>query len=276
MIKIGVCQMQVGHNKAENLSRAEKMIQAAANQGAEMVILPEIFNSPYQMNLLPTYAEKEGEASTQFLARMARQCRVLLIGGTIPEKEGNHIYNSCFVYNRDGSKLARYRKMHLFDIDIPGQIYFQESDVLSPGNELTLIKTAHTTLAILICYDIRFPELARIAALKGAEILIVPAAFNTTTGPEHWELLMRARALDNQVFLIAAAPAYNPDSSYPCWGHSMLVDPWGQVLAGCGAEENLLISSIELDRIQQVRRQIPVMAQRRTKLYTQLMKNGPE
>lgn len=276
MIKIGVCQMQVGHDKAENLCRAEKMIQAAANQGAEMVVLPEMFNAPYQMNLLPAYAEKEGEESTQFLSRMARQYQVLLIGGTLPEKEGDYIYNSCFVYDRDGSRLARYRKMHLFDIDIPGEIYCKESEVLSPGNELALIKTAHTTLAILICYDIRFPELARIATLKGAEILIVPAAFNTTTGPKHWEILMRARALDNQVFLVAASPAYNPDSSYPCWGHSMLVDPWGKVLAECDSEENLLISSVEPSRIQQVRKQIPVMTQRRTELYKQLMKKGPE
>lgn len=267
-IQIGICQMTVQADKALNLAKAEKMIHEAAQQGSSIIVLPEMFNSPYDIKLLSVYAEKEDEESTRFLSRMAREHQVILVGGSIPERDASgEIYNSCFVYGSDGSKLARYRKTHLFDVDIPGQISFKESDILYPGNEITMVDTGLLRMAVLICYDIRFPELARIAMLNGAELLVVPAAFNTTTGPAHWELLMRARAVDNQVFVAAASPARNPNASYPCWGHSMVVDPWGTIIAKCEEEENIILCTLDPLKLKQVRKQIPVLEQRRTDLY---------
>ena len=157
--------------------------------------------------------------------------------------------------------------MHLFDIDVKGKIYFKESDTLSAGNDFTVIKTDLARIGIGICYDIRFVELSRIMALNGAEILIFPGAFNLTTGPAHWELLFRSRALDNQVYAIGVAPALDKDASYNSYGHSIAVNPWGEVIEELDYSEELKIVEIDLDEIKRVREEIPVLKNRRVDLY---------
>lgn len=267
-LRMAVVQMEVGEGKQQNLDRAARAVQQGAAQGAGLVVLPEIFNSPYIARRFTEYAEFHPGPSTRFLSKLARDNQVILVGGSIPEKDDRgHIYNSSFVFNSQGDMIGRHRKVHLFDIDIPGKMTFKESSTLHPGSDLCLIREGDLCFAVIICYDVRFPELARLAALQGAQLLVIPAAFNRTTGPMHWDLLMRSRAIDNQVFVVAASPSYNPQSSYHAWGHSMVVDPWGRVLAQAGDDEELLMADLDWELISEVRSQIPVFQQRRTDLY---------
>lgn len=267
-LRLAIVQMDIGLDKDQNLDRAARMVGEAAAQGAQMIVLPEIFNSPYIARRFPEYAETYPGKSTRLLADLAGEHRLVLVGGSIPERTSDGaLYNTSFTFGPDGVLIGRHRKLHLFDVDVPGKITFKESATLTPGNDFQIIKQNALCFAVFICYDVRFPELARLAALQGAQILVVPAAFNRTTGPLHWELLMRSRAVDNQVFVAAASPAYNPRASYGAWGHSMVVDPWGKVLAQAGNEEELLLIDLDLSVIEEVRSQIPVMQQRRTDLY---------
>lgn len=272
-LRLGIVQMEVGLDKNQNLDRAAQMVEAAAKQGAQMVVLPEIFNSPYIARRFPEYAESYPGQSTGLLANLARKHHLILVGGSIPERDSNDaLYNTSFTFGPDGSLIGRHRKIHLFDVDIPGKMTFQESATLSPGNDFQILRQGDLRFAVMICYDVRFPELARQAALQGAHLLVIPAAFSRTTGSLHWDILMRCRAVDNQVFVAAASPAFNPQASYQTWGHSMLVDPWGKVLAQAGDEEKLLLVDLDLSVIDEVRAQIPVMQQRRTDLYELVLK----
>ena len=267
-LKLAICQMQVSDCKPDNLHKAGEMIAKAASSGAQMVVLPEMFNAPYQTDRLADYAESYPGLSTNFLSDLARQNKVLLVGGSIPEKDvQGRVYNCSYIFDEQGSMIGKHRKMHLFDIDIPGQIYFKESEVFTAGDKLQLISYHGLVAAVIICYDIRFPELARQAALEGAQMLIIPAAFNHTTGPAHWELLMRTRAIDNQIFVVAASPAFNPAASYHAWGHSMVVDPWGTVISEGGSGEETIYAEIDLDLIAKVRQQLPLLKHRRTDIY---------
>lgn len=267
-MKVAICQMQISNRKEDNLLKAGEMIRSASVQGAQMVILPEIFNAPYQTDLMAEYAEIYPGATTTFLSTTARQNKIILVGGSIPEQDQDgKIYNCSYVFDEQGNLIGQHRKIHLFDIDIPGQIYFKESDVFTAGNHLQIIRHKHVVFAVIICYDIRFPELARMATLQGAELLVVPAAFNTTTGPAHWELLMRTRAIDNQLFVIAASPARNPDASYQAWGHSLVADPWGTVIGQGGSDEEIIGAELDWDLINKTRQELPLLQHRRTDVY---------
>lgn len=264
---VAICQMMVGDDKEANLQRAAGMIKEAS-QKAHIIVLPEIFNAPYQTDLLPAYAEAIPGRTSRFLSSKAEENKVLLIGGSIPEiDDTGKLYNSSCIFDPCGNMIAKYRKIHLFDIDIPGQVLFKESAVFTAGEHLKRINYQGLQLTVLICYDIRFPELARMATLAGAQALFVPAAFNTTTGPAHWELLMRTRAVDNQLFVIAASPARNPQSSYQAWGHSMVVDPWGKVIAEAQTGEEIIYAEINLNLLQKVRQELPILQHRRPQLY---------
>ena len=200
--KLALCQLAVTSDKERNIASARAAIDAAAGRGAEVVVLPEIWNSPYSSASFPEHAEDVGAGASPswaMLSEAARRNGVVLVGGSIPEREAGRLYNTCFVFDGEGRQLGRHRKVHLFDIDIPGKIRFRESETLSPGQSLTVVDTDHGRLGVGICYDVRFPEMASLYAARGCHVLIYPGAFNLTTGPAHWELLMRSRAVDNQV-----------------------------------------------------------------------------
>jgi len=267
-VKISLIQMNVVADKQANLEVALQEIAACARQGAQIVSLPEMFCCPYQTENFPVYAEKQGGPLWSALSAAARDNRVTLVGGSMPEvDEAGRVYNTCYIFDPAGRQIGRHRKMHMFDIDIPGGQRFKESDTLTPGSEVTVVDTAFGRVGVSVCYDLRFPELARLMALRGAKIFIVPGAFNMTTGPAHWEMLFRARAVDNQVYTLGCAPARDPQAGYVSYGNSLVVSPWGEVMARLGAEAGVLMADLDLQRVEQVRGQLPLLKQRRTDLY---------
>lgn len=268
-VKIGICQMLVYNDKQKNLKYASDMIIKAVKQGAEIVVLPEMFNCPYDNRFFHKYAESypDGETIT-LLSSLARDNKVYIIGGSIPEKdEDGNVYNTSFIFDNNGLIIGSHRKVHLFDIDVVNGIKFKESDTLKRGNEITVIDTPFCKIGVCICYDIRFPELIRLMALKGAEVVIIPAAFNMTTGPAHWELLFKSRSLDNQTYMIGAAPARNLKASYHSYGNSIVTNPWGSVIGRLDEKEGILIKELDLKVIKEIRNQLPVIKHRRTDLY---------
>lgn len=278
-LKIACVQIAATPSKEANLAHAASQVALAARStGAKLVVLPECFNSPYGTSFFPTYAEvlrpspptPEQAPSYHALSAMARDNGVYLVGGSIPElnPETGKFYNTSLVFSPSGDLLATHRKVHLFDIDIPGKITFKESDVLSPGDDVTLVDLPeYGKIGVAICYDVRFPELATIAARRGAFALIYPGAFNLTTGALHWELLARARAVDNQIYVAMCSPARDMSAGYHAWGHSMLVSPMAEVLDEAGEEEGIVSAECVAERIEEARRNIPLRTQRRFDVY---------
>ena len=267
-MKIGLCQMLVTTDKEENLRKAEKMVREAATQGAQLVMLPEMFQCPYANVFFPQYAEEEEGVTYQRLSAMAKDNGVTLIGGSIPElvrgRGGestveDRIYNTSYIFGPDGRLLGRHRKVHLFDVDVPGGIRFRESDTLTAGDEITVVETPVGRIGVGICFDIRFAEMFRAMSCAGARILCVPAAFNMTTGPAHWELSFRMRAVDNQCFLAGCSPARDEAGCYVAYGHSIVTAPWGQVLAQVDETEQVVVVDVDLAEVDRVRRQLPIM-----------------
>lgn len=260
--------MNVIDNKQKNISKAISMISEAASNNSDFVVLPEMFNCPYSNDKFVEYAENEKTSFTlDSISKLAKKHQIHVLAGSIPEKEDSNIYNTSYLFDKKGNIIAKHRKMHLFDVDVKGGIYFKESDTLTPGNKFTVCETDFGKIGIGICYDVRFPQLAQINVRKGANILFYPGAFNMTTGPAHWELLFRSRALDNQVFCVGVAPALNKDASYHSYGHSIVVNPWGEVICQLGQKEELKIVEINLNEIKKVRNEIPVLKNRRNDLY---------
>ena len=266
---VGICQMGVVADKQANMAKASHMIAEAVAGGSRLVILPEMFNCPYQSELFPQYAETvAGGPTVSMLAECAAKHGIILVGGSIPEKdEAGNIYNTSFIFDERGHLIGHHRKVHLFDVNIKGGTVFQESKTLTAGNSITLVKTSLGNLGVAICYDVRFPELARTMVLEGAEILIYPAAFGPVTGPAHWELLLRARAVDNQVYVIGAAPALNAAAEYKAYGHSLIVDPWSRILAVAGVEETVVTGKIDLRIVGKVREELPLLQHRKPAIY---------
>jgi omega-amidase len=265
--KLAVCQMNVVDDKKLNINKAVSMIKIAARNNAHLIVLPEMFNCPYDINKFREYAEKQDDSKTlKAISKVSKDVRVDVIAGSIPELDNGQIYNSSFMFS-NGKIMGLCRKIHLFDIDIPSKITFKESEVLTAGNHITVLNTELSKIGILICYDMRFPELIRIIALKGAQIIVIPGAFNMTTGPAHWETLIRARAIDNQVYIAAASPARNKDLSYIAYGNSMIVNPWGTILARADEKEEIIYADINLKEVKKVREELPVLKNRREDIY---------
>lgn len=259
--------MGVKQNKAANLQQAGRLVTAAADNGARLVALPECFNCPYGNKFFPEYAESIPGESTQFLSEIARKNNVWLVGGSMPERDGDKIYNTATVFNPSGDCVAKHRKVHLFDINVPGGIVFKESDTLSPGGALTTFEVAGIKIGLGICYDIRFPEMASLYNKMGCQLLLYPGAFNMTTGPAHWELLQKGRAVDNQCYVMTVSPARDTAADYIAYGHSMAVDPWGCVVAEAAEHEEIVYAEVDTNEIASIRANIPLSKQRRTDLF---------
>ena len=271
-LRLGICQFVTIANKQRNLDNAQKFIRSAADGGADIISLPEMFNCPYAKEYFREYAEhtEEGARPTvDFLKAVAAEVGRWVIGGSIPELDSQgKVYNTCLVLDPQGNVAAKHRKVHLFDIDVPGQ-YYKESETLTAGDRVTVFDTPWCKIGLGICYDIRFPEQSLIMRKKGAQILVFPASFNPTTGPLHFELLAKARALDTQSFVVLGAPARDlaAKTGYQTWGHSTVVNPNGLTIAQAELVEKLLIVPLDLADVKRQRAGFPFDLQRRNDIY---------
>ncbi len=266
--KVALLQTFVFGDKRKNIENAVNLIEHVAKEGADMAVFPEMFCCPYDNSFFKEYGEEEGGYACTKMSDAASKSGIYVVAGTIPELKMNNIYNTSYVFDRKGRQIARHRKMHLFDIDVEGGQYFKESDVLSPGRDVTVFDTEFCKIGLGVCYDIRFPELSRLMVMEGAEVIIFPAAFNMTTGPAHWELNFRGRALDNQVYTIGVSPARDYEASYHSYGNSIVVSPWGNVINRMDEKEGYIIQEIDLDYVKKVRNELPLLKHLRKDLYT--------
>jgi len=265
--KIALCQMNVTENKKENNQKAYDMITQSASNGADIIVLPEMFNCPYDKNVFSYYAEEDtllkgnvvNESSSLLMLQKAAMANgVYVIGGTVPERDCDRLYNTCFCFDRKGLTIGKYRKINLFNVDISEKITFKESDTLYAGDEIVVIDTEFCKIGIAICFDIRFPDIFKEMRSSGADVFIIPGSFNMITGPAHWELLLRARAVDNQVFVASCSSARNENSSYVSYANSLVINPWGNIIANAGYDEKIIYITIDLQEAYKLREQIPL------------------
>lgn len=268
--------MNVVDDKKANIDHALELIKQASLNDADLVTLPEMFNTPYDNDKFIENAEIEEESITlEYMKDIAKEEKIYLQCGSIAEKDESNIYNSAYLIDRNGKIIAKHRKMHLFDINTK-TMTFKESDTLSAGNSINTVKTKLGNISLAICYDIRFNEFWTLLNKNKSDIILLPGAFNPTTGPLHWEVLIRARAIDNQAYVVATSPSQVENPYYIAWGHSMIVNPWGKILAQAYEKEEIIYSEIIHKDISDVREQIPVLKNRRNDIYDTILKKEYE
>jgi predicted amidohydrolase len=263
-ISVAIVQMNSGDDKDQNIADALAGIDRAAGTGARLVVLPEVWTylGPGEGNRAA--AEPIPGPLTDVLAERARRHGIYLHIGSIYEQIAGdpRIANASVVYDPAGEEVARYRKIHLFDVDLDSDTAYNESSTVAPGEEIVTFDLDGVTVGLAICYDLRFPELFRILALRGAEVIILPAAFTMATGKDHWKPLIRARAIENAVYMIAPNQVGQHPPGLWCYGRSMVVDPWGTVIAQASDQPTVLTSHLDLGYLRQVRRQVPALRNR--------------
>ena len=266
-MKTALIQMRTVLDKTQNVADAVAQIAAAAQQGADLAVLPEMFCCPYDNACFRPYGEAEGGPAYQTLSALAKERGIWLVGGTVPELAEDRIYNTCYVFAPDGQMVAKHRKMHLFDIDVKGGQRFMESETLTAGDSVTTFDTPWGRVGVCVCFDFRFTELSELMVLSGAKLIVVPAAFNMTTGPAHWELLFRQRAVDGQCYTVGTSPARDTAAGYVAWGHSIVCDPWGTVVRQCDETPQVVVTTLDMARVDAIRQQLPILSARRTDVY---------
>jgi predicted amidohydrolase len=271
-IRGAVVQMHSEADKAANIEQAIALVRRAAEEGARLIVLPELWTYLGPERGQREHAQPVPGQLTRRLGELARELHVLLHAGSFLEieetREGDRIYNTAVFFDADGNMVARYRKMHLFDTDpVPGARPYQESATITSGSELVTLEREGLPLGLATCYDLRFPEMLRMLALRGAEILLVPAAFTLETGRDHWEVLVRARAIENGCYVLAAGQWGTRADGRTTYGHSMIVDPWGTVLAQAADGVGVASAEIDPNRVADARRRLPVLANRRPECY---------
>lgn len=269
--RIALVQNQIQPTKPENLKRAKGLLEEAAGQGAALAVLPELFDAPYDApDFVPLADPLPDGATGAMLSETAKKTGLHIAGSMVELGQDGRAYNAGFIFDPKGKLIHKHRKVHLYDVDIPGGIRFFESDFFGPGQSYGAVETELGTLGMVVCHDLRFCELFRPQVLAGAELIIVPAAFNLTSGPAHWEILIRTRAMENTVYLAACGGATHPQVGYPYWGHSSLVDPYGEIKAQAkGRDEEIVYAEFDRQRLNEVRAALPVLKQRRPELYRQ-------
>ena len=268
-LRVACVQLNSGAVKEDNIEKAERLVARAAATGADVVVLPEKWNAIGSAETLAANAEPlAGGGSAEAMGGWARQHGITLVGGSITEiRDGREkLSNTCPVFDPSGNLVAVYRKIHMFDVEVGGHVY-RESEA-EEGGEATLVCEAEGwRVGLSVCYDLRFPELYRILALEGAELVTVPAAFTLYTGKDHWELLLRARAVENQCYVAAANEWGVHEGGKASYGRSTIVDPWGVVLAQAADEDTVIAAEIERAHIERIRRELPSLANRRPAAY---------
>ena len=256
-------------DKPANLETAERLVAQAAATGADVVVLPEKWNAIGHADVYRATAEPlEGGESVVAMSEWARRHGITLVGGSIAERrEGrDKLSNTSLVFDPEGQLVAVYRKIHLFDVEVGGVVY-RESEVEEPGDESVLADAEGWKIGLSVCYDVRFPELYRILALEGAELVTVPAHFTTPTGKDHWHVLLRGRAIENQLYVAAAAQIGETLPGKPAYGRSLIVDPWGLVVAQAPDEETVITAELDRAHLLDIRTKLPSLANRQANAY---------
>jgi deaminated glutathione amidase len=267
-LRVAAVQLGAGADKAANIARVGELVARAAAAGARLVVLPEKWSGFGSPEILRACAEDlESGESVEALCGWARQHEIHLVGGSITERAASGgLRNTSVVAGPSGDVLATYRKIHLFDVEVAGHVY-RESDVEDPGEQIVTVDVEGWTVGLSICYDVRFPELYRILTLRGAKLLVVPAAFTLATGRDHWELLLRARAVENQCYLIGAGDFGEQPGGKRTYGRSMIVDPWGTVLSQAPDGDAVVLGELDMERVDSIRATLPALANRRPQAY---------
>jgi predicted amidohydrolase len=268
-LRVACVQLTAGPDKAANLVKAEALVARAASLGAELVALPEKWNLVGDAEVLHAGAEtlEDGE-SVRALSAWAKRHGIVLVGGSIAERrEGREkLSNTSLVVNGDGELVASYRKIHLFDVEVGGQVY-RESEAEEPGDEVVVTEAGGWKIGLTVCYDLRFPELYRLLALAGAELVTVPANFTLRTGMDHWQVLLRARAIENALYVLAPGQIGEPAPGRPSYGRSLVVDPWGTLIAQAPDLETVVVADLDRASMLDIRKRLPALSQRRPDVY---------
>lgn len=267
-MKIGLAQMNSRNDKEQNLTAAEGLIDRLAEQEVRLAMLPENFNFMGAEEEKPAYAENlSGSPSLDRLRRKAVEHGMYIHCGSLLESAGGSVYNTAVVLDPAGEIAARYRKIHLFDVEVPGGRRYLESKTISAGDEIVTVTIDQVTCGLATCYDLRFPELFRELSSRGAQVMLLPAAFTLRTGRDHWELLLRARAVENLCYVAAAGQYGAAPPNHDSYGRSMVIDPWGVVNAQTGDGVGTVTAEIDVDRLQAIRRSFPSLDHRRSDLF---------
>jgi len=262
---IAAVQMTSGADQARNLETAASLLRKAADRGAKFVGLPENFAWMGPKADRANHAEALDGSTFGWVGAMARELGITLLGGSILESgaPGGRLYNTSVLHGPDGKRLAVYRKMHLFDVEVGDGQTYRESAAVAPGTEVVVTDSPVGKVGLSVCYDLRFPELYRKQSEAGAVLLTVPAAFTLATGKDHWEVLLRARAIENQAYVIAPAQQGRHPKERMTWGHAMVVDPWGLVTARCSEGEGVAVAELDLELLSRIRKSLPALQHRR-------------
>jgi predicted amidohydrolase len=263
-MRVALCQLNARDDRAANLSVARSLVERAAAAGADLAVLPEYTDYLGPSAGLPKPEGLDGEYAS-FFASLARSLEINILAGSFHETgpDDEHTYNTMPAFDRGGGLIGAYRKIHLYDVEIPGRVSYRESSSVAPGSEVLVVPVDGIQVGLSICYDLRFPELYRRLAIDGATVLVVPAAFMMHTGRDHWEVLLRARAVENQCYVLAAGQIGDHDPGRTCFGRSMVVDPWGTVVAQMPDEVGMITADLDLDRLERIRLEVPSLANRR-------------
>ena len=258
-------QMASGEDKERNLESAERLVREAAERGARLVALPELFNCLGRKEQVIRAAEPVPGPTSRRMGDLARRFRITLLAGSLCERAAgrNRVFNTSLLFDESGTLLARYRKIHLFDVNLPGRVSYQESSWMAPGRDVVSAETSHGRLGLSICYDLRFPELYRRLVRQGCRILLVPSAFSLPTGRDHWEVLLRSRAIENQTYVIAPNQFGQHTPGFATCGRSVIIDPWGIPLAVAPDGEGVILSRLDICRQETIRRELPALSHRR-------------
>jgi predicted amidohydrolase len=263
-MRVAVCQLNARDDRAANLAVARDLLERAASAGADLAVLPEYVDYLGPGDGAPKPEPVDGEFAA-FFAGAARDLGMWVHAGSFHEAgpDERRTYNTSLVFDRRGQLAATYRKIHLYDVEIGGRVSYQESRSVAPGADTVLTDVDGIRTGLSICYDLRFPELYRALAIAGAKVLVVPAAFMMHTGRDHWEVLLRARAIENQCYVVAAGQIGDHEPRRTCFGRSMIIDPWGTVLAQAPDTVGIVTADLDIERLEKIREELPSLANRR-------------
>jgi deaminated glutathione amidase len=266
-MRVAACQLNSRADRAANFAAARALLKQAAAQGADLAVLPEYVDYLGPARSAPAAEPVDGEFG-QFFAAAARDLGIWVLAGSYRESGpgDGRSFNTSLLFDRSGRLVTSYRKVHLYDVEIPGRVSFQESATVAGGNHSVVVDVEGVGVGLSICYDLRFPELYRSLAIDGARVILVPAAFMAYTGRDHWEVLLRARAIEDQCFVVAAAQIGDHEPERTCYGRSMIIDPWGTVIAQAPDIACVVVAELDLARLHTIRAELPSLRNRRFEL----------